>query len=213
MVIALAGSAGLAASASLFPAHAQTPDLNALIACREISDDTERLACFDAAIAPLPEDSTNLVVIDRTQVEAVERDGFGLELPSLPRLSLSLFSNDNELSLDTAPQSTATASANRSETSDESTVTQESEILSRTDEGEINSIRLQLSRVDRRGYNDTFFVTSNGQVWEHVGGPNLRSTPNFNRGPVYVEIRRALAGSYLLRVNGRGPAYRVVRRD
>lgn len=206
-------SSWLACTASslalFFPAaaSAQSPDLQAVIACSSITEDAARLACYDQAVAPLSEMSDDLVVVNRSEVEAVEQDGFGLELPSLPNLSLSLFGGRSERGLEEPSARETPATGNAEE------APRQSEVLSRTDGGQIDEIRLQLARIERRGYDDVFFIMENGQVWEHVGGPDLRSAPNFNRGPVYAEIRRATMGSYLLRVNGSGAAYRVVRRE
>ncbi|WP_306015356.1 hypothetical protein [Oceanicaulis sp. MMSF_3324] len=195
--------------ALFFPtaASAQSPDLQAVIACSNITEDAARLACYDEAVAPLTDISDDLVVVNRSEVEAVEQDGFGLELPSLPNLSFSLFGGRSESSLEEPAEDEAAAPGNTAE------APRQSEVLSRTNGGQIDEIRLQLAEIERRGYDDVFFVMVNGQVWEHVGGPDLRRSPNFNRGPVYVEIRRASMGSYLLRVNGSGAAYRVVRRE
>ena len=57
-------------------------------ACAEIGDDTERLACFDAAVGRLKqaEETGEVVTVTRDQVKEVERDSFGFNLPSLPKL-------------------------------------------------------------------------------------------------------------------------------
>ncbi|MEM7730835.1 MAG: hypothetical protein AAF311_16505, partial [Pseudomonadota bacterium] len=77
-------------------ASAQTPPddavpesaLAGLYACAETVDDTERLACFDAVAASLKqtESDGDLVAVSREEIERVERDAFGFNLPSLPRL-------------------------------------------------------------------------------------------------------------------------------
>lgn len=214
-ILACAVSASAVATALPSASHAQTPDLNAIIACSTIQDDAERLACFDATVAPLIENAEDLVVVNRNQVEAVEQDGFGLELPSLPNLSLSLFGRGGERGLEDSSADSSDTSRSAPQASSDAAPSEPrvSEVLERNNGGEIEVIRLQLTEITRRGYDDVFFVMANGQVWEHVGGPNLRRDPNLNRGPVYVEIRRASMGSYLLRVDGSGAAYRVVRRE
>ncbi len=63
-----------------------------ILVCQQIADEASRLACFDAAAGRLSEERQNgLVGIYREDVEAVERDSFGFDLPSMPRLSLSMF--------------------------------------------------------------------------------------------------------------------------
>lgn len=85
---------GLAAAA---PALAQTTDpIDDILVCQQITDENARLACFDAAAARLSGERDNgLVAVYRTDIEAVERDSFGFDLPSMPGLSLSLFRSDS----------------------------------------------------------------------------------------------------------------------
>lgn len=63
------------------------PELyEALVRCRSVTGDAERLQCFDAAAAALEQatDRRELVVVDRQQVRESRRRLFGLALPSLP---------------------------------------------------------------------------------------------------------------------------------
>lgn len=61
------------------------PSVAAVIACRRITDDAARLACFDKAVTAMDEAQTtgNLVTLDREQRRAVRRQTFGFQLPSL----------------------------------------------------------------------------------------------------------------------------------
>ncbi len=68
---------------------AQTPDaLNQVYACRDIADETQRLACYDGAVGRLREAQTsgNVVAIDRGQAQEMDREAFGFSLPSLSRI-------------------------------------------------------------------------------------------------------------------------------
>lgn len=84
---------GLAA-ATLATAPGQTPPqqrpemLERLTACRAVTGDAARLACYDAAAAAfdLAERQGELVVIDRAAVDETRRQLFGFEMPTLPRL-------------------------------------------------------------------------------------------------------------------------------
>lgn len=65
-------------------ATAQKPDtagetFQRLLACRTLTDSQARLACFDREAAALG--SNQVVVVERTQVEATQRATFGLSLP------------------------------------------------------------------------------------------------------------------------------------
>jgi hypothetical protein len=64
---------------------ARAPELQAVIACRSLTDRDARLACFDAAAAKLDEaeSSGQVVVVNKEQAREVRRDVFGLQLPSL----------------------------------------------------------------------------------------------------------------------------------
>ncbi len=63
----------------------RAPELQAVVACRRLTDRDARLNCFDAAAAKLDEaESTGqVVVVNREQAREVRRDVFGLQLPSL----------------------------------------------------------------------------------------------------------------------------------
>ena len=63
----------------------RAPAVQALIDCRALVADADRLACFDKAVAAMTaaETSGDLVTIDREQRRAVRRQAFGLALPTL----------------------------------------------------------------------------------------------------------------------------------
>lgn len=59
--------------------------LNRLTACRAITDNAERLACFDRQSAALEaaEQAREIAVVDRGQIRRARRSLFGLRLPDL----------------------------------------------------------------------------------------------------------------------------------
>jgi hypothetical protein len=68
------------------PAAQQRPEaFEAVIRCRAIAGETERLRCFDSAAAAMERavESRDLVVVDRQQVRAARRKLFGIEIPRL----------------------------------------------------------------------------------------------------------------------------------
>jgi hypothetical protein len=87
-----------ALSAVLLSAHAQEAKsanpLAAIYACAELEDPTERLACYDAASGRLKaaEETREITVVSKAEVEAVRRESFGFSLPTLPKL----FSGDED---------------------------------------------------------------------------------------------------------------------
>jgi len=144
----------------------------------------------------------------------VERDSFGLELPSLPRLSLSLFSTrDNQLETGSGQSGSAqeSGSTDQGARTAQAAPSEQSgvEVLRREDDGQINEISLPIDRVERRGFDTIHIHTTNGQVWEitdRVGNRPIRV-----RDDSVMVVRRASLGSYLMQIDGRDRSYRVQR--
>ena len=71
------------------PAEAAPPRADLLapvVACRTVAEATARLACFDAAVAPLAAATStgDVRVVDREDVRRTRRSLFGFNLPKLP---------------------------------------------------------------------------------------------------------------------------------
>lgn len=89
---------GLVAGLAI-PVHAQDraperPDvLNRLTACRSISDNAQRLACFDQQVAALEAaaQAREIAVVDTQQIRRTRRSLFGLRLPDL-----GIFGDDSD---------------------------------------------------------------------------------------------------------------------
>lgn len=83
--LALAASAVASAPAPSTLTDRRAGALEALSACRPLSDPAARLACYDAAAGRLDEaeKSGEIVVVDRRQAQEVRRQAFGFTLPSL----------------------------------------------------------------------------------------------------------------------------------
>jgi hypothetical protein len=86
--ILLAAALGLPSLAAPPPpakAEGRAAELQRLIDCRKIADNTARLACFDAAAAAMDqaEAKGDIVVVNREQARKVRRQAFGFTLPSL----------------------------------------------------------------------------------------------------------------------------------
>jgi hypothetical protein len=66
-------------------APAVSPAVQAVVDCRASADTTQRLACYDDAVAKMAQAqaSGDLVTVDREQRRAVRRQAFGLTLPTL----------------------------------------------------------------------------------------------------------------------------------
>jgi hypothetical protein len=90
----IAFAAGVAAAAPAL-AQVQAPQddpavLRQVYDCTSIADDAARLACFDAAVSGLraAQAEGSFAAIDREQAAELNREAFGFNLPSLPRLGL-----------------------------------------------------------------------------------------------------------------------------
>lgn len=83
LAVGLLGAAPAWAAKPAAPYRA--PAVQAVLECQKTADDTQRLACFDAAVAAMAKAETagDLVTIDREQRRAARRQAFGLTLPSL----------------------------------------------------------------------------------------------------------------------------------
>ena len=64
------------------------PILSQVYACIGIAENGARLSCFDTAVDRLRQAQNNgdVVIVERTEAQEIERDAFGFSLPSLPRL-------------------------------------------------------------------------------------------------------------------------------
>jgi hypothetical protein len=71
------------------PALAEDVSTSDVYACKDIATDTERLACYDAAVGRLKaaEEAGEVKTFTRKEVEDVKRDSFGFSIPSLPKLA------------------------------------------------------------------------------------------------------------------------------
>jgi len=91
------GVAALLASASVAAKQPEPgpppPQVNALLGCRSITDNAERLACYDKAAAGISEAvaKKDIVVYDRESVRKTKRGLFGFSIPNL-----GIFGDDND---------------------------------------------------------------------------------------------------------------------
>jgi len=67
----------------------KSPLINAISACRQISDPTQRLACFDKASSELiaATEKGDVSVVDRADLRKARRSLFGFNMPKLPFFS------------------------------------------------------------------------------------------------------------------------------
>lgn len=182
-----------------FAQEASSPkEMDALFACQSQTEDAARLGCFDETVRTLraANASGDLVALSRDEVENVERDAFGFNLPSLPRLRGLFGSGDpdgkpNDL---TRPIGNETAETPKDE-----------KILKR--------VTLSVDRLETFNRGRYRFYLTNGQVWSQNDSDKLRRPRKGDNGILEVEIRKAAFGTFLLQVNGSGRSVRVRRTE
>jgi hypothetical protein len=167
------------------PANAVASPLEPIYACADKTNPTERLACFDAAVATIraKEAKSEIVTFDKQRVEKVRREAFGFSLPSLPKLGFPAFGGGPKA--DSKDQSVAAVA-----------VEEDIEEQSFT----VVSTRESAGRV--------VITLENGQVWRLTEAGELNAA---KRPPYKVSIRTAAMGSFILTVEGRNKGYRVRR--
>ena len=168
------------------PANAAVSPLEPIYDCADKTNPTERLACFDAAVATIraKEAKSEIVTFDKQRVEKVRREAFGFSLPSLPKLGFPAFGSGAPKA-DSKDQSVAA-----------SAVEEDIEEQSFT----VVSTRESAGRV--------VITLENGQVWRLTEAGELNAP---SRPPFKVKIRTAAMGSFILSVEGRNKGYRVRR--
>lgn len=86
-------------SAQQLPQQSTPEALTSVYQCANITDDAQRLACFDGAVGRLRSAETQgqIVAVDRNQAASIERESFGFHLPTLSRLLPNLDGGDREI--------------------------------------------------------------------------------------------------------------------
>lgn len=149
--------------------------LAGLYACETISAPTEQLACFkrQTALLRTGETSGEFVTIDKQAAEEIEKESYGFNLPSLPKLKIF-----------------GTSDAEK-----------------KTKALKTRSLAIKRTSTIRKGY--LRFYLENDQVWEQTQPAKVRHLGQEN--PDMLVIKNAAFGSFLARVNGKGPQVRVRR--
>ena len=180
------GLVALAVAVLAGPAMAQEAPLAKVYACADIKDGAQRLACFDGAVASLKQADAggDVAVVSRQQVQKVEKEAFGLSVPSVSELAASAA---------TPAAGSATAAAKPSRT-------EKPKALDR--------VTLQMKAINKDAHGDMTFVMENGQVWKKI---DTTSMLGVGKGPWTVEIRKASLGSYVLSIAGTTASARVKR--
>ena len=172
-------------SAGLFANFAEAKEISPLETiynCSAVTDDSERLQCYDVAVGRTQEaeKSGEFATITRKDAEDVQKDTFGFSIPSLPKLAFPNFGSK----------------------SDDETV-----IKNKT--GEIEEVSLPVKSISRGRYGEVTLVFENGQVWRQ--SENLSVLISEKSPPASATIKRAAFGSYLIKLDT-GQSFKANRR-
>lgn len=175
-----------------FPALAQgveteSETLNRLLACRALTDDAARLACQDEHLATLAQaaESGRVVVVERQALRQVERESFGLNLPSVGRLGGFLRRPD---------------SADATELAQAETETLEDGSVARYNaEGSLERLTgVPVSEVSMRG-GKLRITLANGQVWAQTDSTRLPSISSRTvQNGLTADIETGLLGAHFM---------------
>jgi hypothetical protein len=195
-------------------AHAQEPpyptELDAIYACKSITESAERLACFDKAVGffEAAAQKGEVVTVSKSAFQKVERDAFGFNIPSLPSLGKLFGGKHNQASQKKNDLIDPVKPAVVSKISKEK---KQQPAISKPKASKIKDVDLLLRRTTEFGRNKTRFFMTNGQIWEQIesGRPAIRK---MKKGEIKnVRISKGALGSFKLRINGKGSAIRVRR--
>ncbi len=182
------------------PAAAQSGDspLDPLFTCRDITDDSARLACLDAAVDALRSEteSGDVVAVDRAQIEAAEEATYGLTIPQfrLPGLSLPGGGEDAEL----AELESTEASPQR--------------VINRNDAGQIESIEgLAVAEISENRSGEKIIRLANGQVWRQTDNTYVQLSRSRADTDYTATISNGALGSHFMRLDNGGRRFRAER--
>lgn len=207
ILIAMTLGLGLLPSPS-FAQDLGSQSIEAVLACQSQTDPQARLACQDSAIQALAQayQGGQIAIVERAQVAEAQRDGFGLNLTGLSRLTNSIFAQRSDLEV--VAQSTSAESTTPQNAPPGTQVDTDGVRVDRDDDGEIRSLIglvVDHVRTDARGKLEIHL--SNGQVWQQMDNTRVRVIGDYES----AEIQRRALGSYYMKLNDQSRFFRVER--
>lgn len=189
--------AGLAALVVSPQAPAAEPDsaASAFMKCARISNDGQRLLCYDRL-------ATDLIELGLTA-----RGG----LPAAPAAAPKSVAGKSAAAPAASPQQTETAPPAAAEAAPEAVVSSADQFGVERVEGaagtDIDKIQSRYVGEFTGWDGKTVFELENGQIWQQSGSGRM----TYRTVNPMITIKRAFMGSYLLKVEGRNKSVRVKR--
>jgi len=194
---------------------ASAAEVEALFACQQVADTAARAACFDAAVSDFKTalDGGEIAIIERRAVREVERDGFGLSLPSLSGIQ-QVFRRDGVDEGEQTAQAESEVQARRSPELAEPEVEtfEDGSRAEYRDDGRLDRISgAPVASV--RDTRDGIVVTlENGQVWRQTDGTRVLPVRRRHlEAGLTAEIERGMLGSYFMTLSHDGRRMRAER--
>jgi len=161
--------------------------LNRLLACRALTDDAARLACQDEHLAALAQatETGRVVVVERQALRQVERESFGLNLPSVGRLGGFLRRSGGSEAEQVVEAETETL--------------EDGSVATYNEEGSLEALTgLPVENVELvRG--KLRVTLANGQVWAQTDATRLPTISNRDiRNGITAEIETGLMGAHFM---------------
>jgi len=172
-------------------AQAQTPkvgsklpaELQKLYDCRAEADVAAKAACYDNAMDAFDaaRNAGEIATVTRKEIEDVQRDSFGFNIPSLPKIG-SIFGSSDK-----------------------------GDKPAKVKEARFEQLTSPIKVVTVGGSGKMRFQLENGQVWYQTSDTTLAAKRIMRKDVRVAHIKRAAMGSFKLQVNGKGPSVKVRR--
>ena len=184
----------------------QSPTVAALLACREITDQVQRVACLEEQVAAFAEalESGRVYVVEDEQVRDAERESFGFA-----RNSLTSFANAIGLGRDRDGEDTGGAGE-----ADQPGISFDDGVTAETDSsGRLSQLSgLTVASVTRNRLGRITIRLENGQVWRQTDDTTvLRVRDRHIEAGLTAEIQSGVLGAYFMRLSHSPRRFRAER--
>ncbi|MGX6647361.1 hypothetical protein ACWCOP_05400 [Maricaulaceae bacterium MS644] len=175
--------------------------VESLFSCRSIEDPQARLACQDDRLAELSQalDSGRVVLVERDAIRNVERESFGLSLPSIAGLGAFFGRGDNEARVSAPVQAETETRA------------EDGSVTVFDDSGSVDEIRgLAVERVTTDRVGKLTVYLENGQVWRQTDTASV-SVRRSHLDGLTATISRGALSSYFMTLSHNSRRFRAER--
>ena len=158
-------------------------ELQKLYDCRTVADPIAKAGCYDLAMDAFDSarQSGEIATVTRQEIQEVQKESFGFNIPSLPKIG-SIFGGGDK--------SGKTAKAK---------------------DAKFDQLVSPILSVSNNGAGKMRFNLENGQIWVQTSNSTLAAKRIMRKDVKDAHIQRAALGSFKLQVNGKGPSVKVRR--